>query len=64
MRMFERLRLGFGYLPIKPQKESKARREQADVAAAMAHVPAADSVCCGHCSGNADAPAPDLPNLP
>jgi hypothetical protein len=62
MRMFERLRVNFGFLPIEAQKDSKERREQADVATATAYIPAAaESMCCGHCSGNAEAHIAELP---
>jgi hypothetical protein len=61
MRLFERLRQNFGFMPIKPQKGSKERRK-VDVAAATASVPtAAEGMCCGHCSGNAEAHIPELP---
>ena len=62
MRLFERLRLKFGFLPIELQKDSKERRELADMAAAAPYVPAAaESLCCGHCSGNAEGHIPELP---
>ena len=61
MRMFERLRLNFGFLPVEVQKDAKARREQADVAVATPYVPVAESTCCGHCSGNTEAHILELP---
>jgi hypothetical protein len=62
MRMFERIRLNFGFMLIEPQNDSKETRELADVAAASPPVPAAaEGMCCGHCSGNADAHVPELP---
>ena len=62
MRLFERLRLNLGFLPIGVQKDSKETRELTDVAAATPHVPAAaEAMCCGHCSGNAEEHIPELP---
>lgn len=62
MRIFERIRLNFGFLPIKLPKESRETRELADVAAATAYVPAAtEGMCCGHCSGNAEGHIAELP---
>jgi hypothetical protein len=61
MRMFERLRANFGFLPIETQRDSKERPEQADVAAATSYVPVAESTCCGHCSGNTEAHILELP---
>ena len=62
MRIFERIRLNFGFLPIELQKESRETRELADVAAATAYVPAAaEGMCCGHCSGNAEGHIAELP---
>ena len=62
MRIFERLRLNFGFMPIEPQNDSKEQRELADVAAATAYVPAAaEGMCCGHCSGNVEGHIPELP---
>lgn len=65
MRVFERLRLNFGFMPIEPQdvsNDSKEQRELADVAAATANVPpAAEGMCCGHCSGNVEGHIPELP---
>lgn len=65
MRMFERIRLNFGFMPIEPRndsKDSKETRELADVAAATPQAPVAvEGMCCGHCSGNADAHVPKLP---
>jgi hypothetical protein len=62
MRIFERIRLNFGFLPIERQKESRERRELADVAAATPYVPAAtEGMCCGHCSGNVEGHIAELP---
>jgi len=62
MRIFERMRLNFGFMPIEPQNDSKEPREPADVTAATPLAPvAAEGTCCGHCSGNADAHVPELP---
>ena len=63
MRLFERLRLNFGFLPIGLQKDSEETRELTDVAAATPpYVPAAaETMCCGHCSGNAEGHIPELP---
>lgn len=62
MRLFERLRLSFGFLPIKPQKDSTETGELTDVTAATPYVPAAaEATCCGHCSGNAEGHIPELP---
>jgi hypothetical protein len=49
-------------LPIERQKESRKTRELADAAAATAYVPAAaEGMCCGHCSGTAEAHIAELP---
>jgi hypothetical protein len=62
MRMFERLQLNFGFLPIEPQKDSKETGELADVAAATPYVhAAAEGMCCGHCAGNAEEHIPEQP---
>ena len=61
MRLFERLRLRLGFLPIQLQKDSKERRELADIAAAAPYADAAESMCCGHCSGNAEGHVAELP---
>lgn len=62
MRVFERLRLNFGFMPFEPQSDSKEQREVADVAAATTNVPpAAEGMCCGHCSGNVEGHIPELP---
>ncbi len=60
MRVFERLRLYLGFMPIEPQKGSK--ETPADVAAAPSYVhAAAEGMCCGHCSGNVEGHIPELP---
>ena len=62
MRVFERLRLYLGFMPIESRNDSKEHRAVADVPAATAHVPAAaEGMCCGHCSGNADGHVSELP---
>jgi len=62
MRIFERIRKNFGFLPIERQKESRKTRELADAAAATAYVPAAaEGMCCGHCSGTAEGHIAELP---
>ena len=61
MRIFERIWLNFGFLPIERQKKARETRELADVAAAAPYVPAADGTCCGHCSGNAEGHIAELP---
>ena len=62
MRIFERMRQNFGFLPIERQKESRERRELADVATATPYVPAAtEGMCRGHCSGNAEGHIAELP---
>jgi hypothetical protein len=62
MRIFERIRLNFSFLPTERQKESREARELADVAAATAYVPTATGgMCCGHCSGNAERHIAELP---
>jgi hypothetical protein len=50
------------WIPIELQKESKKTREPADAAAATADVrAAAEGMCCGHCSGNAEGHVAELP---
>jgi hypothetical protein len=62
MRIFERIRQNFGFWPIELQKQSRKTRELADVVAATADVPAAaEGMCCGHCSGNAEGHVAELP---
>jgi hypothetical protein len=62
MRVFERLRPRFGFMPTEPQNNSKDPRALADVAAATAYAPAApEGMCCGHCSGNAARHISELP---
>ena len=62
MRIFERIRKNFGFWPIELQKQSRKTRELADVVAATADVPAAaEGMCCGHCSGNAEGHIAELP---
>ena len=62
MRIFERIRQNFGFWPIELQKQSRKTRELADVVAATADVPAAaEGMCCGHCSGNAEGHIAELP---
>ena len=62
MRLFERLRLSFGFLPVKTQKDSTETGDLTDVTAATLYVPAAaEATCCGHCSGNAAGHIPELP---
>jgi hypothetical protein len=62
MRIFERMRQNFGFWPIELQKQSRKTRELADVVAATADVPAAaEGMCCGHCSGNAEGHVAELP---
>ncbi|MBB5053946.1 hypothetical protein HNQ36_003946 [Afipia massiliensis] len=62
MRLFERLRLSFGFLPIKTQRDSTETGDLTDVTVATPYVPAAaEATCCGHCSGNAAGHIPELP---
>lgn len=61
MRLFERIRLNFGFMPIKPENDSKAMPELTDAANAAPQVPAGDGMCCGHCSDNVEGHLPELP---
>jgi hypothetical protein len=62
MRIFERLRTILGFSQIGLQDDSKKAHDGADVVATP-HLPsAAETMCCGHCSGNAEGHVSELPN--
>ena len=62
MRIFERLRLNFGFMPIEPKIDSEEQRELTDAAAAIPILAAAtEGMCCGHCSGKLEGHTPELP---
>lgn len=62
MRLFKRLLLNFGFMPIETQKDSTDTGKLTDATAATPYVPAAaETTCCGHCSGNAAGHISELP---
>ena len=62
MRLFERLRTSLGLAPIQLQNVSEEVRERTFVVAtAPSNLLAAETMCCGHCSGNAEGHSAELP---
>ena len=62
MRLFERLRTGLGLLPIQLQDDSKTTGDGPETTATAPSSPRAnESMCCGHCSGNAEGHSSELP---
>jgi len=61
MRIFERIRTSFGLAPIQLQNDSKDDREQTVAVAVRSDPLAAETTCCGHCSGNAKGHISELP---
>ena len=62
MRLFERLRTSLGLAPIRLQNVSDEVRERTFVVAtAPSDPPANETMCCGHCSGNAEGHRSELP---
>ena len=60
MRIFDRLRVKFGSPTPEHQTDSKAARsEEENVPYSAVEI---ESMCCGHCSGNAEANLAALPN--
>lgn len=62
MRLFKRLRAQLGLSPVEPPNDAKEARDGTNTAAAEPYLVPTESMCCGHCSGNADAHLPELPN--
>ena len=60
MRTFEWLRTSFGLPPIRLQNDTKETCD-GTVAVTAVRPPAADAMCCGHCSGNAEGHISELP---
>ncbi len=62
MRIFQRLRASFGPAPIQPQNVSDEVRERTVVVATVpSDLRPIESMCCGHCSGNAEGHSSQLP---
>lgn len=63
MRIFERLRISLGLALIQiPHVSDEVRERTFAVATVPSDPPAAEVMCCGHCSGNAAGHSSELPN--
>jgi len=59
MRIFDRLRERLGNLRPEHQTDSKTAHTDDSVPYSAVEI---ESMCCGHCSGNAEAHLAELPN--